>query len=391
MEIAFFLDPKFSRKTNKGEPNFNWAVEEYFEEINAGNLKETNDAYVKNYNERICPFVKPNIPIDAYDEDTVADLIEAVFYQSGYSEVSFESRLDHLICDVVRMHCLKTGLDDPTLRYDFKYSEDIGKEVALARVQKSFSDKEASLFAKALLTNPESLPGQEFGLIACDYAGARNNEAAGLSFRDFYPMKSYPNEYVLRLGALTTNKNRNTLKVSGKTYNAPRIVPVLDVVAEAILKRIKYLESVLTFPIENEDGIFTSVYDLPFACRGNKYTKRCSSNDLSVAANELFLNKLGFTQNRLAGIAELMYRDPERFVEEKSATCYTCRRDFATELSIAFFSRKDSMSYIQYIMGHKIEDSSIKRNDFTDEDYLHEIKEVLEASHRINQFMKTKE
>ena len=84
-----------------------------------------------------------------------------------------------------------------------------------------------------------------------------------------------------------------------------------------------------------------------------------------------------------------MYRDEDRYIEEKSATCYTCRRDFATELSIAFASHLDRMTYIQYLMGHKIEDQRFKRNDLTDEYYLHQMKEMLEASHRVNKLLKS--
>ncbi len=82
-----------------------------------------------------------------------------------------------------------------------------------------------------------------------------------------------------------------------------------------------------------------------------------------------------------------MYRDPDRFVEEKSATCYTCRRDYATELNVAFAKDPDKMTYIQYLMGHKIEGQRFKRNDLTDEYYLHKMKELLEKSHRVNGFL----
>ena len=128
--------------------------------------------------------------------------------------------------------------------------------------------------------------------------------------------------------------------------------------------------------------------DLPFGCKGFNYTKRCSSDDLTRAAKDLFRDKLGFSENRLAGIAEYMYLYPDRYAEEKSATCYTCRRDFDTALSVAFKSHKNKMTYIQYIMGHKIEDRRFKRNDLTDELYLHEIKTLLEASHRVNKLLK---
>ena len=41
--------------------------------------------------------------------------------------------------------------------------------------------------------------------------------------------------------------------------------------------------------------------------------------------------------------------------EDRSATSYTCRRDYATELDTAFIVEKDHMTYLQYMMGHEIE------------------------------------
>ena len=97
-----------------------------------------------------------------------------------------------------------------------------------------------------------------------------------------------------------------------------------------------------------------------------------------------FSGSLKFNEQRMAGISELMFRDPNMYIEEKDPTCYTCRRDYATELSIAFSNHPDSMSFVQYLMGHQIENRLFRRNDFTDEYYLHTMKQMIEESHRIN-------
>ena len=91
----------------------------------------------------------------------------------------------------------------------------------------------------------------------------------------------------------------------------------------------------------------------------------------------------------MAGISELMLRDSEALAGERSPTCYACRRDMATELSIAFEKSPNAASYQQYFMGHKIEDRRFKRNDFTDEFYLHDMKKLLEKSHKVNIVMGT--
>ena len=388
----YILNPEWKLKTNNGEPNFNMAVARYFVPISDAHKvnTENRELYINDYNNNICPFVKQNLAIKDYDENTIKELIDVIQENRKLSSVTMESRINHLVLDIVSWFAKEHGLDDPTWGSAYKFNDHgLGIEVALSRLQRSFTKHEALLLAKALLTSPIEISGELFALLACLYFGARNNEAAGLSFRDFIEMQEHKGEYYLRIGALTTNRGKNTLKISGKTYNAPRYVPAMDIVAKAIKARMAYLESILTFPIVDENGTFESVLDLPFGCKGNKYTKRCSADDLTKAAKDLFKNVLKFDENRLAGITELMYRDEDRYIEEKSATCYTCRRDFATELSIAFASHLDRMTYIQYLMGHKIEDQRFKRNDLTDEYYLHQMKEMLEASHRVNKLLKS--
>lgn len=198
-------------------------------------------------------------------------------------------------------------------------------------------------------------------------------------------MSDYPGEYKIRLGIKTTKINSREIKLGGKTPNAPRILPVMKIVAEAIIARKEYIEKQMIFPCRNENGEeFTLIDQLPISCHGNNYTIRSSTVDISKCATEFFINKLHFENNRLAGISELMYREKKIYTDEKAPTCYTCRRDMATELSTAFHQNKNRDSFQQYYMGHKIQDNRFKRNDFTDEYYIHEMKELLEHSHKVN-------
>ena len=255
----YILDARFPSRTNHGQPNFHWAVREYFIEIcNAhGVNNENRRSYIRDYNNNICDFVKPNLPITEYDDDAIKELVDAILAHGIISEVTMETRINHLILDPISWYCKKHGIDDPTWGSAYRFNDhNLGKEVALKRVQRSFTKKEALQLATILLTNTPELPGELFALIACLYFGSRNNEAAGLSFRDFHPMFMYPEEYYLQLGAITTNYGKNTLKTGGKTYNSPRLVPAMYIVAKAIIARIEYLESILTFPIEDENGTF---------------------------------------------------------------------------------------------------------------------------------------
>lgn len=384
------IDFKYSSYTNNGEPNLNWAIRKFFMDICKEHHVNIDNQllYISDYNNTICPVIKPNIPIKEYDEARTAELFNAIKISKPIAEKTIDARHRHLVLDPIEWYFKEYENDsNPMWGAFFKFDDKgLGIEVALRRVQRSFTDNEVFLLAKELLGSPITMPGENFGIAICEYVGARINEAAGVSFRDIIQLTEHQNEYVLRIGALTTQIHSNLLKTSGKTYNAPRLVPIMDVFARKLLARMEYLNDAINFPCSYKNITYNSVLDLPIACYGQDYLRRCSSDEISNAARNLFRDVLHFDENRIAGLSELMFRDPERFDEEKSATCYTCRRDFATELSIALYGHKHEMVYQQYNMGHKIDDPRFKRNDLTDEYYLHETKVLLEKSHRVNSF-----
>ena len=67
--------------------------------------------------------------------------------------------------------------------------------------------------------------------------------------------------------------------------------------------------AVLVFPVEDENGVFDSVLDLPLTCKGNSYTRRCRSDDLSKAGRILFRDVLKIREIDVALIdSENAYR-----------------------------------------------------------------------------------
>ena len=382
------LSPNFKFLTPNGELNFNGAVVEFFDDICKKHKvnDETRKSYISDYNNTICPFVEASLPIESYDEQCIKELFERVKRNNSIQDTTFNSRHRHLICDPVKWYFMSDGKrNDWGAFYKFEYDEELGIETALQRVRRSFSDEEAKIIARELLSSPEKIKGEYMGILLCEYLGARLNEAAGVSFGDVSEMVDYPGEYKIRLGVRTTKVHSNELKLGGKTWNAPRVLPLMDVVARALFTRRKYIMEHVSFPTENKKGeVFSSIDDLPIACHGDDFLCRCGTDDISKCTRELFITKLHFDENRMAGISELMFRDSEIYAGDRSPTCYTCRRDMATELSIAFKESPNAASYQQYFMGHKIEDRRFKRNDFTDEFYLHDMKKLLEKSHRVN-------
>ena len=330
--------------------------------------------------------IDPCIPVSEYTDLDIASLFESVITNSSITADTFGRRHRHLIVDPLEWYRRDhSSEEDPSWGEFYRFRDnDLGMAAALSRVQRSFTDSEAKALKDMFLSEPVNMPGEHAGLSVTLYTGARLNEAAGLSYSDILQMAEYPDEYKIILGAKTTMLHRRELKLSGKTRNAPRIVPLLDIHADALIKRLSYLESSLTFPLENENGSFESALDLPIACTGDDYTKRCSADQLSKAGTRLFRKGLGFSENRMAGLSSIVLIDDDLYTEDRSATSYTCRRDYATELDTAFIVEKDHMTYLQYMMGHEIENKRFRRNDLSDEYYLHIMKGLLEKSHRVN-------
>lgn len=388
MASTIKLDLRFRRTTPDGKPNLNWAIDRYFVRIcDDHNVNPSNrELYLSDYNNSICPFIKPGLAISDYTEADIRELFDVVTRMNPITKETFERRHRHLIVDPYQYYRReKENMDNPDwgafYKYDYK-GQDI--ETSLSLVTRTFTNDEVKSIKNELLDKIQTISGEKMGIAICEYLGARLNESAGMSFGDFVPMKYYPQEYIARIGIITTKLHSKDRKLGGKTWNAPRFVPVQDLLLEAILKRMKYIETQIDFPYMDGNRIINSVLELPVACHKNNYTECCGADDISKAARTMFQNELKFSEQRMAGISELMFRDPLLYVEDKDPTCYTCRRDYATELSIAFDGHPDGLSYIQYLMGHSIEDKRYRRNDFTDEYYLHEMKLLIEQSHRIN-------
>lgn len=382
------LDPRFHRLTPSGEPNLIWAISKYFIRINDDHKvnEDNRRLYISDYNNTICPLINPCIPVSEYTDQDISSLFVMVIANSDISEDTFSRRHRHLIIDPIEYYRKDhSSDDDPSWGEFYRFNDgDLGMASALRRVQRSFSDSEAKALKEALLSGSENMPGELAGLSVTLYTGARLNEAAGLNYSEIIPMTEYPGEYKIMLGAKTTQLHKSDLKLSGKTRNAPRIVPLLDIHASALIRRMRYIESKLAFPLEDENGYFRSVLDLPIACVGSYYSKRCSADQLSKAGSKLFREVLRFDENRMAGLNQIVLGDHDIYTEDISATSYTCRRDYATELDTAFIDEHDHMTYLQYCMGHEIENKRFRRNDLTDEYYLHIIKVLLEKSHRVN-------
>lgn len=249
------------------------------------------------------------------------------------------------------------------------------------QLKKSLTPIQEKKMVKELLEDV-TRPGEEVAVLLMLGLGARNGEASGLNYGDIKGLLEFPEDIVAWIYK-TTIPGTNHLQSGGKTWNAGRIVPVPQKVVAYLKKRREMLEEYLeTLGILSE----VDVDQLPIACKGNmladnNYKERASSRNVTNAAKTIF-KEIGLEGRQLAYIeAELLDNACGEVINEKDPTAYLLRRNFATHLQILGFS----ISEIQYLIGHDVEDSYESRNEYVDDKRLHEMARRLSKRPLLNE------
>lgn len=375
------LDPAWVCKIND-ELTFCGVLEEYFADCSKHWHKETTRIqYLKEYNDKILPNL-PNVndtPISRYTKE---DYDEAINVIAGRGQSSKEgvfvpyadSTLQHFrhLIEVVVVVAADHELCNNVLwgsRFTLSETESQSNAVKeYVKLKKSLTIAEEKRLAKVIFSNPEQR-GQYMGLLLMFALGLRNNEACGLNFGDFKPMKDSSQCYLAWIYK-TTVRDTNEVKSSGKTKNADRVIPLPEILMEFLLERKKYVEEEL----EKMGNERLKIEDCPVACVENQVDIRCTASQLTAAGRELF-RRVGMSGDQLAYIDKEL-DDPEicREIKERDPTAYLFRRNFATHLYILGLTE----SQIQYVLGHDIEDMYETRNEFINEERLYDIKIALE-------------
>lgn len=245
------------------------------------------------------------------------------------------------------------------------------------RVKKTLTREQERTLVSHIAVDPMQ-SGQKMGLYLMYVLGVRNAEACGYNFGSINQMQTHPECYKIRV-LETTAIDSNEKQAGGKTGNAPRYSPLIDSVREFLLKRREYVQSQLIATGYTD----VNVDELPIACVGKDFFKRCSADDLTDAAREIF-RQLGFKRETLcainrqrmienADLRETMENGASDIIEP-DLTAYILRRTYATHLAAIGMEQ----SKIEYLIGHMIQDPYDSRNDLSHEDYLYEMKKQLE-------------
>ncbi len=254
-----------------------------------------------------------------------------------------------------------------------------------ARTKKSFTVRQELLVYEYLLRSVFR-NGPNAGLLLMYAIGLRNNEAAGANFGYIQEFMEHPGHYYLTVPQ-TTNYGTNTVKLVGKTKNSVRKVPLPKQIVNLLfnLRAFRMQEAA-------HRGYTGQVKDFPIACKNNKPWVRCSADDLTMSAKEMFLS-IGMRHEDIVRLNHELIEDvqaakdemeEDEFREiESDPTAYLLRRNFATH--IAALGLRDVE--IWYVIGHKIEDEYVTRRAFGDEKLLFAIKRKMDERPVLNQIV----
>lgn len=379
------VDAKWTRKVD-GELTFAGVLEEYYDEV----VKEWGEEYQKkslsDYNLRILPALKDHNSkrMADYTSEDFGEAIEAIqeayrlktMTGKGY-DASTIQHYRHLIFHVVSA-ANANGLCQSILWGSIfelpvrpTGNQKGSAPETLERLKRSFSIKEEQHIADAIFTNPYQ-SGEDMGLLLMFGLGVRNAEACGANFGDIRPLFEGAKTYALWVYK-TTELESNKVKASGKTRNADRVVPIPSKLLHFLQERRRHIEQQINAGlVVHPQGEVCEIDEMPIACVGEDYAKRCSAPKLTAAAREIF-RKAGVERQILA-LIERELQDPTVVLVEKEPTAYLFRRNFATVLHILGFTVPE----IHYLVGHDIENSSMVRNEFVNEDVLLELSRKME-------------
>lgn len=379
------FDPKYPKYTPHQKLNFVGAVQRYFDFINQDNKESTNDAYMDFYNNNIFPYVNYGKPVESFDIDYVDDLIKKIQEKNEYRDSTIYSTIRHLMYDPCKYFFNEFYPENNPFEInptDFRKGGDGSKsqKSAILSIVKSLTVEEEKKAFQILLANPQTDKGEYLGLAVMFFTACRNNEACGLNYGDILEMINYPNCFYIQI-TKSVEYRTNTLKSGGKTQNAFRRLPLVSVFKDYLDKRIEFLTSKVQFPLEENGNVYQTVYDLPVACRGEKYGTQCNSDDLTITGRRFLRDEVGIKKSRIAGIMVSISedKDTEYDLGEKDVTTYLLRRNMATHLYTLGFTVLES----QYFMGHKMEGTALKRSDFGDETFLYEMWKKIQG-HPLN-------
>lgn len=369
--MEFIPDSIYKSCEISGKPNYVMYLSRHFEAIAKWRSwnDDTQKSYQQVYNEHVLPRVNLNKPISEFDTDD-----DYVFCDQTIKNYTAEYSSEYIGRFIYLFHCVyaygvhigeyddnlfSDEIDD--LKGDLRSAGVIGKRGRILTMPKSLTIRSLVKIAEWIkMKSPKDFSLYEVGFIIMLLTGMRVNEVCGVTFGNLL-LKC--NQQVPVIAVVRSTKYKSAEhKISGKTSNADRLIPIdwflyrfIDSLKKERIKKGVIEESLKDTPIvstETGDGI--------------------SAATLSTHIRPLF-NSLGvFSKDQMISLVmdlteQKEILDAESYIEEKDLTAYVLRRNYATMNAALGLSESE----LQYVFGHSVE--ADERERFVNEDRIFKI------------------
>ena len=366
-----------------GKLTFVGALQKCQKQIRKRWNKDTRKTYYKHYEERLFPLIpeKPLEELTEADFEAVIETMNEQAIETGHPYSENQIRHHRHLLRVVTKAAEQEGICQDILWGGRFQADDSPEHEAKIKVKpRSLSTGEEYHVRDRVLQDPRE-DGELLGIAIMYCLGTRNQEACGLNWEAF-AYQPGDNMGFLRIIA-STEQGSNRVKAGGKTYNAPRILPVTGLLLELLIKRRNWLESMcseglILDPISGDR--ITGLDQLPVVCKGTQYSLRAGADDLTRMAKVL-LKEIKLDEDILEEANELLEQRFALSNGERDATAYLFRRNFATHMSILGLDAET----IHYLMGHAFEEEEITKARYTNNDILRQIGEQMRQRPIVNQ------
>lgn len=359
---------------------FAGAVDKYWDQLSVSWNEDTQATYRSHYRFDLGPYFLDRPMADYDDMNYFLQVIDNIrrtkagkkSRKKKYTPPKTDPmrHYEYILRRLFRITAAGEGFADPFLGTNFGHENVDPPEISTAKermmLQKSFSPGQEYQIADALLKDP-LCNGELVGLLLMWVFAYRNKEACGVTWGDIKPMMEYPGLYKLILHT-SGKKDLRSARTGGKTPNMFRIWVIPEKIYAFLMQRKAHIEELIRQGEIQFPKHIRSIDNMPIACKGQKWTVRCTSKELSAAGQQLF-RTIKMTNDQY----DYFGRHPESsdllgiIAWDRDITTYTFRRNAATHLFILGLK----LEHIQYLMGHKIWNIAFRRHDFSNEELQH--------------------
>lgn len=348
----------------KGKPNYTKYLIDNFDGIAQSNgwNQNTQEQYASIYNKYVLGIIDLGKPIAEFDNIDYVAFCRHVFenHNSDFS-ANYINKIVYLFGCVYRYGVEKGDFEDnlflketDDLVGDFGDSKVIRRREKLA-IPRSFTP-ESLVFIMLWMREKDALECdfRELGFMLMFFSGMRVSETCGLVFGNVTTMCEGRIHSIIV--ARSTKVKSSEHKVSSKTANADRIIPIPSFLFDFISKRRnRYIalgfsdsEIDLLPVVSDDEGQGIAAEEL------SSYIRILFSN-IKIENMKGVSKKCIFTEEQFAAlVVDLNEQRKSRddYLSERDLTAYVLRRNFATMNSTVGLDKSE----FQFVFGHEVED-----------------------------------